>query len=520
MSIELKTALAFEERKQSAILGWTLRDKTFCGQCDRAVKQEWFASAYVGKLFAATMFLYNKYSRVPTPSEVNDYRPFQQEDGKVQEKLKEALVNALKQTEIYSLDLLRDEMTHWMHSTIFFQAMNRARDLYNASKPTEAWQVVEDAHLLRSTSSFEDGLTQGFAPSSERLINEKEYRLEDGKHVLPYGISFLDEVLGGISQSDVIVLGAKTGAGKSQAAVCITLHNASLIKENENKKVHYFALEAEDFEIERRAKYTMVSRAYYADEFRNRSEIPVNYRNWRMGRLNDVMFKYEEEIQPKLDNVLKNVETLYRNSGDFNLKALEKNLLKVVTNSKLIVLDHLHYVDTGDDENGEYKQIIKTIRDIALKYKVPIIVIAHLRKNQVFKNPPIVNSLEDFHGTSNVPKIATVAIMLAAKPFRRPKDADESLNGVAGFGKASVGKTPQYMSPTFVCVRKYRLDGEATRYTALMDFNKRYGTYEKPYQLGRLVSADTEWLPLKQEEWPDWAKSVVISSEDDPQGTD
>ena len=519
MTIELKTALAFEERKQAAIVGWTLRDKMFCAQCDRAVKQEWFASAYMGKVFAAIMALYNRYGRVPTPNEVNDYRPFQQEDGKVQDRLKEALVTALKQSEIYNIDLLRDEMTHWMHSTIFFQAMNRARDLYNATKPNEAWSVVEDAFLLRSTSTFEDGLTQGFVKATDRLVDEREIRLMEGRNVIPYGISFLDEVLGGISQSDVIVVGAKTGAGKTQLAVSTALHIASLIKKDEKKKVHYLALEAEDREIERRAKYTLVSRAYFADAFKAKCDVSVSYRNWRMGRLDSVMEKYEKQVQPQLEAALSNIETLYRNSGDFNLKALEKNLLKVVGESKFIVLDHLHYVDTGVDENSEYKQIIKTVRDIALKYKVPIMVIAHLRKNQVFKNPPIVCNLEDFHGTSNVPKIATVCIMIGPKPYRRPKDADEV---VAGMGKAAVTKTPalQHMSPTYINVRKYRLDGEAARYTALVDFNKRYGTYEKPYSLGRLISADTEWLQVPQAEWPEWAKNAVVCDSTDPQGLD
>ena len=177
----------------------------------------------------------------------------------------------------------------------------------------------------------------------------------------------------------------------------------------------------------------------------------------------------------------------------------------------------MHYVDTGDDENSEYKKVIKTVRDVALKYKVPIIVIAHLRKNQVFKNPPIMSSLEDFHGTSNVPKIATCCIMLGPKPYQRPKDTDEA---VEGMGTATVDKTPRHLSPTFVSVRKYRLDGEAIRYTALLDYNKRTGTYDKSYALGRLVSADTEWLPLKKEEFPDWAENAIVCAGTDPQDMD
>lgn len=503
--LELKTALAFEERKQAAVVGWCLRSKLFCMQAERAVRQEWFASTAMGKVFAAVMALYNKYSRVPAALEVKSYKPFELEEPKTQAKIYEALETALKQSNIYQLDLLRDEMTNWMHATIFAQGLSKARDLYNSAKPNEAWQIVEDAFLMRTTCSFEDGTSQGFLPASERLQGEEEERAAEAEHIIPYGVSFLDEALGGIPQTDVIVLGAKTGAGKTQLATSIAL-NAT----RGGKRVHYFALEAEDREIERRVKYALVSAAYYDDDERaQKGKYAITYNNWRKYRIQDLLGKYEKKVQPKVDQQLKGLTTLYRNSGDFNLKALEKHLLKIVGETDLIIIDHLHYIDTGDDENAEYKQVIKIVRDTALKYKVPIIVIAHLRKNQVTKNPPLMSNIEDFMGTSNIPKIATTCIMLGPRPNRRPKDSTEAL------GQAEVTKLPRHLNPTFVHVVKSRLDGEVVRYTALMNFDRQTCGYQPNYKIGRLVSGGTEWVPLPQDEWPDWVESAEVASEDD-----
>lgn len=514
--IELKTALAFEEKKQAAIVGHCLQDKLFCMQAERAVRQEWFASTAMGKVFAAIMALYNKYGRVPTPPEVKGYKPFDLEDPKAQEKIYASLTEALKQSQIYKLDLLRDEMTAWMHATIFAQGFSRARDLYNSAKPSEAWQVVEDAFLLRTTCSFEDGTNQGFLPATDRLKGEREEREAESKRILPYGMAFLDEALGGMSLTDVIVLGAKTGVGKTQMAASI-----ALTATRAGKRVHYFALEAEDREIERRVKYSFVSDAYYNDEGKKQvGKYGISYKNWRKFRIDDVLSKYEDLVEPDVQAQLKTLTSLYRNSGDFTLKSLEKNLLKIVGETDLIIIDHLHYIDTGEDENAEYKQVIKIVRDTALKYKVPIIVIAHLRKTMGSRLVPIVSNIEDFMGTSNVPKIATTCIMLGRRPNRRPKDLKQTLQAAKEFGVAEVEKLPLHLSQTFVRVVKSRLDGDVVRYTALCNFNRRTGFYENPYKLGYLVSGDSEWIPVPPDEMPDWSETAIPCSEEEGTGND
>lgn len=501
-SIVIETSLAFEKDKQEAIFGWCMRDAKFCEQCSHAVKPEWFTSTYVGKMYSALMKYYAKYARVPKMVELLQSRILEQEDIADRNRMQEIFAHAVKMTERYALDALRDEMTGWMHSVIFYQGMKSAATAYNAKKVDDAWKVTEDSLLLKATSSFEDGTNRGFEEAAAHLVNEAEIRMEESTRIIKYGVSYLDEALGGINPSDVIVLGAPTGRGKTQLAATIALYNAQL-----GKRVHYFALEAEDGEIERRVKYAALSEAFYKDP--KREKVEINYRMWRMGQVEAALSKYEQAVADQVLKDLGNLKTLYRTSGTFDLKALEKNLLKIVGQTDLVIIDHLHYVDTdGDDENSSYKRVIKIVRDMALKHRVPIIVIAHLRKNQVFKNPPIVNNIDDFHGTSDVPKIATVCIMIGPKPFKRPKDTTEA---VEGMGTAAIEKKAKkaFLIPTYMRIVKYRLDSDVTRYCALIDFDRRKGRYAETYKLGRLVSGDTEWIGLPEDEKPFWSTSAV-----------
>jgi hypothetical protein len=217
----------------------------------------------------------------------------------------------------------------------------------------------------------------------------------------------------------------------------------------------------------------------------------VNYIDWRMGKLDHVLRRFEDNVEKLLSENLKNLHTLYRTSGTFDLNALEKGLLQVVPHSRLIVIDHLHYVDTDDDENRDYKKIIKLIRDIVLRFGVPIIVVAHLRKTQV-KGAPLINSIEDFHGTSDVPKVATTCIML-------------------GPANDQVRPDP-LLFPTYVAAVKSRLDGSRTRFTALTYFDQRQNRYTEAYLVGRMIAMNQEWEELAAEDIPAWARVEEIKT--------
>ena len=97
---------------------------------------------------------------------------------------------------------------------------------------------------------------------------------------------------------------------------------------------------------------------------------------------------------------------------------------------------------------------------------------------------PLLPGLEDFYGTSDIPKIATKAIMLAPADDR-PSRAPGVFN-------------------TYIRVAKCRPDGARLRYVGVVPFNSQLGVYEKSFTLGRLTNNDQEFEEI--EEIPLWAQ--------------
>jgi DnaB-like helicase C terminal domain len=319
-----------------------------------------------------------------------------------------------------------------------------------------------------------------FGSVGDRLTGERKERLERGQAVLGFGVTFLDRALGGIFANDLVLLGAKTGIGKTALSTNVALSNA-----RKGKRVHYFALEAEPREIERRIKYQLlVAMAVQYLDSQDRERL--NYLDWYRGALDDILGRHEEAVDKVLSAELGTLRTYYK-AGDFTGDDITRLFLGIQDETDLIVLDHLHYVDSDDpNENRGYKAIVKKIRDAALTMAKPVLVVAHIRKSDR-RTKQLLPSVEDFHGSSDVPKIATKAIMLAPA--------------------FDVEAATTYLWPTYFQVVKCRADGARTRFAACVAFNARLSAYEREFTLGKLTNNGEEFEPLNEGQWPRWARA-------------
>ncbi len=320
-----------------------------------------------------------------------------------------------------------------------------------------------------------------FKSTAERVLNERDRRLELGKNVLSLGVRFLDLALGGIFPNDLVILGAKTGRGKTALATRAAFKNAQ-----KRKRVHYFALEAEEDEIERRMKFSLVAKVV-RDDCRKRNDYEnlnrLNYLDWYTGKCDDFTKNFEAVADGLIAQEFATLNTFYR-SSDFYAEHFEELVRQVQSQTDLIILDHLHYVDSDDaNENSGYKRIVKKIRDTALDAGKPVLVIAHLRKSST-RSVELVPGIEDFHGTSDVPKIATKAVIIA------PAQMDE-------------GADPNFC-PTYLAPVKCRADGSRTRYVGKCMFDVRLNKYAPEFELGQIEG--NEYKPVSGAMLPRWAR--------------
>lgn len=315
-----------------------------------------------------------------------------------------------------------------------------------------------------TTSTFPVVDEYGFNEDSEiefRLNQlERDDRLAQKDKLIPYGISFLDENFDGIAPDDLIVFGAKTGAGKSQLALQIAINAAKL-----GKQVLFFALESTRYELSRRLKF---ARLY--PELKKKYGY-VRYGSWSRGLIEEDSLLEPEEWE-------KNIRLVFR-LNDFDLQKLERHILAHQITTDLIIIDHLHYLDLeGENENREIKTAVKTIRSLVIDIKKPIVLISHLRKTDKFDSTPWPK-IDDFHGSSEISKMATQAFSLCQMPVT-VKKRDQSIYG----GK----KYPEMMveieeKGTVFTILKNRTDGVTVGTQALLEFDYQMRCYSKRYTL-------------------------------------
>ena len=302
---------------------------------------------------------------------------------------------------------------------------------------------------------------------SEDLIDERKHRLEKIK-TLPYGVKFLDDSLGGFTSSELVLVGSKTGFGKSQFCSILAEANAKA-----GNKGLFIALEAEAKEVGRRIKFRYLCQ-YYNVEHNNK--FALSYGKWRQGKLENELGKYEDAVNKDLVKFSDNLIIQYR-TNDIDSDKLA-GLITQHKDLSYIILDHLHYVDMVEpNENMGLKKIIKAIRKANLEFGIPLIVVTHLRKTNK-KFDTLTPALEDIHGTSDIAKESTTAIL-----FSPSSDLDH-----------------EHLANTYFHIPKSRFS-DARIYTARLRFNKILSRYEDEYELGKHNDSMKFEFPKYYPEW-------------------
>lgn len=324
---------------------------------------------------------------------------------------------------------------------------------------------------------------QSAADSSHTELIE---RISNKNAPLRLGIKFLDDALGGISAHDLVVLGAPSGVGKTQLCCNVALANIE-----DGKRVHYIALEAAPFEIERRLKYQLFANAYYLLDSSLRRGRQIKYQNWLRGFYSTEFRAIEDYIADDFAKKFQNLFIYYK-QGDFGLPQMIELVAGNAHKSDLILIDHAQYFDLDDDnENRGLKDIAKTARTLALEKGKPIILVSHLRKKDK-QSTETCAGLDELHGSSDLAKIATKVVTMA------PGQVTESGEFITYF------RTP-----------KNRDDGSVTRYIGRVLYDAKRNLYAKTYKVGLAASArNGGFEELDPSYCPDWSRQQAGGDRD------
>lgn len=326
--------------------------------------------------------------------------------------------------------------------------------------------------------------------TSDAFIDFEKSRL------INFGIDYLDDALVGISPNDLILIGGRSGAGKTELALAIAYQSAM-----QKKNTYYFALEAEKGELGMRLMYKRLTTNFYEmlKKEKSFSVMPVTYDRWVTGKLSQDFYGKSQNILSQLDD-LSHLKIRYSNS-DYSIDNFLADVEQIKDNAQLVVLDHLHYFDLNDseNENAQYKKIVKSIRSQCLDNNIPVILVSHIRKADP-RMTMFVPEQEDFHGSSDIVKIATKAITIGGgggKAVIMPDGTDYSPIGYVSFMKAV----------------KHRRNGSATHKMAVTVFDNKINAYAKGYYLGcPAYDKDNKRMVFQVEESkfnPNWAERAA-----------
>lgn len=311
-----------------------------------------------------------------------------------------------------------------------------------------------------------------------------------GATLVPWGVDFLDDALLGVAETDLTLIGAWTGQGKTELATAVARNAVA-----QHKSVVFFALESEDREIEDRMMWGELVREWHRRHPQGKPGVHMRYASWRNGLLSDELDQIEEQIWPRFSLDIAGLRTVYKGEkGTFSVQDFCDAFEGVRHEADLIVVDHMHYFDLDDEnENRALKNAVKKIRETALRHKKPVLLLAHLRKatrNSTTEN--VLPDIDDFYGHSDLVKIG-VNVILVSRCERQ--------------GLASGN------SPTWVHISKARHAGDAVNFAGLVGYDFKAGRYAPGYQLYRAKRWQEPEL-LRKEELPRWAKRARNAASD------
>lgn len=313
-----------------------------------------------------------------------------------------------------------------------------------------------------------------FSPESEHLDGLLERRDEIVRQRVPIGVSYLDDCLGGLYPGDLLLLGAATGVGKTGLAVHLSRAGVRA-----GRRVYGLFLEAAPGEVSARLVYGELARRAQKPE--------MDFASWWRGQWREQDRRYWGEVKDALEPELSQLNTLYKGRGDFTPKNLKQQLEEIANDAEMVVLDHIHVVDTeaSHSELRTQRKTVELLRDLALVRGIPVVAISHLRKRSQYERSMLMPDLDDMHGSSELSKKGTQAVLVA-------RDWD--------------GPRPEpHLAPTLMKVPKDRW-GRASTMVARVYYDLRRGQYRQEYELGRIVIKDKRQQWERLDKIPRWAK--------------
>ena len=310
--------------------------------------------------------------------------------------------------------------THVVHYSKIIQKKSTLRKLITTSSEiiSKAFGEVEDVDVLLDAAEqklfgvSQKYLKANFIPITQ-VLHETYERIDDlhqnrGKlRGVPTGFPSLDNLLGGLQKSDLVILAARPSMGKTSMALDI-VRNVSI---RNNIPVGIFSLEM--------SKDQLVDRLLAA-------EADIDLWKMRTGRLSDQGEDNDFERIGHAMGRLSDAPIFIDDSASANIMELRTKARRLQAEHELglIVVDYLQLMEGRKNESRvqEVSEISRSLKSLARELNVPVLALSQLSRAVESRNPPIPQ-LSDLRDSGSIEQDADVVMFIYREDVYKGQDS-------------------------------------------------------------------------------------------------
>jgi replicative DNA helicase len=433
---------------EQAVLGSIMANNAAFSQVSEMLSPRHFADPLHGRLYEALGRLVERGQVVSAFT----LKAYAESDEGLKAAGGPAYLAKLAATSVHALDVpaaartVRDCATRRGLIGVLSEALPAAYDEAHEAAAAEQIEGLErrlyelaDGAVAGGLEPFRSALTEAVKSA------EAAHSRPGGMTGLGTGLHDLDEQLGGLNRSDLIIVAARPGMGKSALA-----SNIGFAAARQGAVAGFFSLE---MSAEQLANRIVAEQAGVASE------------RVRRGQLTGVQFDRVIEVAAELERL----PIFMDDTPALSISALRTRARrqKRLHGLDLVIVDYLQLIDGGkrrqENRVQEVSEISRGLKTLAKELDVPVLALSQLSR-AVEQRPDKRPQLADLRDSGSIEQDADVVIFIYREEYYLERGSAEDrarLGDVAGRAELHVAK--QRHGPTGLV--RVMFDGPTTRFS-------------------------------------------------------
>lgn len=476
---------------EEALLGAMLLDKEALSDVIDILSPEMFYKEQNGKIFEAIHHLFHRSEPVDiltVTQELKKNNALELVGGSYYVASLTNKISSAANAEFHARIIIQKHIQRELiraSSEILQESYEDSADVFELlDKATQSIFKIHDSNVRKQHEKMSTLITKALE-EIEAAANKK-----DGLLGVPSGFTSLDKITGGWQKSDLIIVAARPGMGKT-AFVLSLARNAAL---DFNKPVAIFSLEMSNLQL--------VKRLISAE-----TEIPQD--KILKGKLEEHEYFQLHKRLKRLDNAPIYIDDTPALSI-FELRAKARRL-KEKHQVEIIIVDYLQLMSAGSESGGnrvqEISEISRGLKNLAKELDVPIIALSQLsrqveNRQSNSKRP----QLSDLRESGSIEQDAD-QVLFIYRPEYYGIEFDEQNNPTKGMAEIIIGKNRHGATD----IVKLRFIGHLAKFANIDEA----GSYQTYPELSGQLSENNDFLSstgIKTVQSKNWDKD----DDDDP----